>query len=165
MFKMRQNLRTGSSHLFLFQSYHHFFCKKTIGDGVCWTGRAIARPLFGPNWQAMLIALPLFAAQKWKKNQICTAQQQAIANLLSSDAFCDQKMHQNAFAAGALPLNPRLGSLQRSPQTPWLDLREPIRNRMGGIIREGKREEGMKKEEMWKGENGMGNMRKEDWGG
>jgi len=36
----------------------------TVGGGAYWAGWAIARPLFGPNGQAMLIALPLFAAPK-----------------------------------------------------------------------------------------------------
>jgi len=38
------------------------------GGGAYWAGRAAARPLFAPNGQAMMFALPLFALPKFKKN-------------------------------------------------------------------------------------------------
>ena len=34
----------------------------SIGGGAYWAAQAIARTLFGPNGQAILIALPLFTA-------------------------------------------------------------------------------------------------------
>jgi len=37
------------------------------GGGAYWAGRAAARPLFAPNGQAMMFALPLFALLKFKK--------------------------------------------------------------------------------------------------
>ena len=68
-----------------------------IGCGAYWAGRAIARPLFGPNVQAILIALPLFAVlllRNLKKMHLhCTAVGPK-PNLLSPDAVYDQKMHQ-----------------------------------------------------------------------
>jgi len=82
------------------------YSRLTIGGGAYWA----ARPLFGPNGQAMLIALPLLQLQ----NKNAFALDSSKPNLLSPDAIYEQKMHQNAFSAGALSRTP-LGSLQSSP--------------------------------------------------
>ena len=37
----------------------------SFGGGAYWAGRAVARPLFAPNGQAMMSALPLFALLKF----------------------------------------------------------------------------------------------------
>jgi len=39
-------------------------CILSTGGGAYWEGRAIVSPLFGPNGQTILLALPLFAAPK-----------------------------------------------------------------------------------------------------
>ena len=38
-----------------------------IGGRAYWAGRAAARPLFAPNGQTMMFALPRFALLKFKK--------------------------------------------------------------------------------------------------
>jgi len=38
-------------------------CADIIGSGAYWAGRAVTCPLFVPNGQALLFALPLFCLQ------------------------------------------------------------------------------------------------------
>jgi len=77
-------------------------------------------------------------------------------------------MHQNAFAAGALPQTP--WGADSAPHTPYLDLREPSTSRRDGGEGEGKRTEGMRKEErMERIKWGVSGLRRievrEEWGG
>ena len=104
-------------------------------------------PLFSPNGQAMLIALPLFAATKWKK-RICTDSNKP--NLLPPDAFYDQKMYKMHLRLGLCP-DPagELTTLHRP-----LDLREPLHS--GMVERRGGK---------WMGGWGRERMGWAKWGG
>ena len=77
-----------------------------------------------------LLALPLLAAPKYKKNQllaflqqdsfelfvICIAQKRLNEpNLLSPDAFLDLKMCKNAFATGVRSVPDPVGSIYQTP--------------------------------------------------
>ena len=60
--------------------------KVTTGGGAYWAGRAAARPLFAPNGQAMMFALPLFALLKFLKRAFLLS----TVNLLILSYFVGQ---------------------------------------------------------------------------
>ena len=62
---LRKAKRYGFTDSLLFLSFGNSLT--SIGGGAYWAGRAVARPLFAPNGQAMMFALPLFALLKFQK--------------------------------------------------------------------------------------------------
>jgi len=69
----------------------------TTGSGADWAGRAIVRPVFGPNGASHIASLPLFAALKYKSQLQAFLQQDLLQHNnepypLSPDAIYDLKM-------------------------------------------------------------------------
>ena len=88
-----------------------FFLSVCIGGRAYWVGQAFAHPRFGPTGPTT------FCCSEVKKQLPAFIQHDLLSllhsnepHLLSPDAFCSLKMHQNAFVLGELTVLPDLSA-------------------------------------------------------